>query len=147
MCSIDPARSNFPSRIKINSMTSASRPLSLIAPTEAAAECTPARRRKECTMKGHTCWFGSDSRSFFFETVGTKTPRCTCLALFYPKLRAVNCSSRRAEEPAATNTTIPLLSAVATQDITMAMTTEEMVFVFCSNGVFIPWLALMFAPR
>eukprot|EP00903_Cladosiphon_okamuranus_P021795 g20041.t1 len=29
----------------------------------------------------------------------------------------------------------------------MAMTTDEMVFIFCSNGVFIPWLALMIAPK
>eukprot|EP00752_Nemacystus_decipiens_P009873 g8808.t1 len=29
----------------------------------------------------------------------------------------------------------------------MAMTTEEMVFIFCSNGVFVPWLALMIAPK
>lgn len=29
----------------------------------------------------------------------------------------------------------------------MTMTTDDMVFIFCSNVVFIPWLALMIAPK
>ncbi|CAN0129715.1 unnamed protein product [Pylaiella littoralis] len=29
----------------------------------------------------------------------------------------------------------------------MGMSTDDMVFTFCSNVVFVPWLALMFAPK
>lgn len=42
---------------------------------------------------------------------------------------------------------LPFLDHYCWKISIMAMTTEEMVFIFCSNGVFIPWLALMFAPK
>lgn len=29
----------------------------------------------------------------------------------------------------------------------MTMSAEDMVFTFCSNIVFVPWIALMFAPK
>lgn len=38
----------------------------------------------------------------------------------------------------------PITAFIADNNI---MTTDDMVFIFCSNGVFIPWLALMIAPK